>query len=104
MPTDGTLLLEHMPNGKQYLVTALSVFFSFGSVLSAVVAFTVIPSRSCLPTAPCDVATQNTGWQYMLVSLGIIVCISLDDVSLSPTLILADAFDVSRAHGLFSFA
>ena len=32
MPTDGTLLLEHMPNGKQYLVTALSVFFSFGSL------------------------------------------------------------------------
>jgi len=30
MPTDGTLLLEHMPKGKQYLVTALSVFFSFG--------------------------------------------------------------------------
>ena len=28
MPTDGTLLLEHMPRGKQYLVTALSVFFS----------------------------------------------------------------------------
>lgn len=37
MPTDGTLLLEHMPNGKQYLLTALSVFFSLGSVLSAIV-------------------------------------------------------------------
>ncbi|EED77951.1 predicted protein [Postia placenta Mad-698-R] len=47
MPTDGTLLLEHMPNGKQYLVTALSVFFSFGSVLSAVVGLLVIPGHSC---------------------------------------------------------
>lgn len=37
MPTDGTLLLEHMPNGKQHLLTALSVFFSFGSVISALV-------------------------------------------------------------------
>lgn len=72
MPTDGTLLLEHMPNGKQYLVTALSVFFSFGSVLSAGVALIVIPSRSCPPNEPCDVVTQNTGWQFMLVSLGII--------------------------------
>ncbi|KAJ8593082.1 MFS general substrate transporter [Rhizopogon salebrosus TDB-379] len=72
MPTDGTLLLEHMPNGKQYLVTALSVFFSLGSVLSAAVALAVIPSRSCPPNAPCDVATQNTGWQYMLVCLGAI--------------------------------
>lgn len=72
MPTDGTLLLEHMPNGKQYLVTALSVFFSFGSVLSAGVALIVIPSRSCPPSGPCDVVIQNTGWQFMLVSLGII--------------------------------
>ncbi|KAG1814987.1 MFS general substrate transporter [Suillus variegatus] len=72
MPTDGTLLLEHMPNGKQYLVTALSVFFSLGSVLSAGVALIVIPSRSCPPNEPCDVATQNTGWKFMLVSLGII--------------------------------
>lgn len=72
MPTDGTLLLEHMPNGKQYLVTALSVFFSLGSVLSAGVALIVIPSRSCPPSEPCDVVTQNTGWQFLLVSLGII--------------------------------
>lgn len=74
MPTDGTLLLEHMPNGKQYLVTALSVFFSLGSVLSAVVGLVVIPSRSCPPApAECDVATQNTGWKYLLASLGVLV-------------------------------
>ena len=46
MPTDGTLLLEHMPNGKQYLVTALSVFFSFGAVFAAIVGLLVIPSQS----------------------------------------------------------
>ena len=74
MPTDGTLLLEHMPNGKQYLVTALSVFFSFGSVLSAVIGLIVIPSRSCPPApAPCDVDTQNVGWKYLLAALGLLV-------------------------------
>ncbi|KAI0346052.1 MFS general substrate transporter [Trametopsis cervina] len=73
MPTDGTLLLEHMPNGKQYLVTALSVFFSIGSVVAAVIALVVIPSRSC-PPAPeaCDVATQNMGWKYLLVALALL--------------------------------
>ncbi|KZT11946.1 MFS general substrate transporter [Laetiporus sulphureus 93-53] len=73
MPTDGTLLLEHMPNGKQYLVTALSVFFSFGSVLAAVVGLLVIPGNSC-PPAPafCDVNTQNMGWKYLFSTLGII--------------------------------
>lgn len=75
MPTDGTLLLEHMPNGKQYLVTALSVFFSFGAVLSAVVALLVVPQHSCSVNtlAACDVETQNKGWKYLLIALGLIV-------------------------------
>lgn len=78
MPTDGTLLLEHMPRGKQYLVTALSVFFSFGSVLSAVVGILVIPSNSCpaqtdADSIPCEVLTMNLGWKYLLMAVGFIV-------------------------------
>ena len=73
MPTDGTLLLEHMPRGKEYLVTALSVFFSFGAVLAALVAIAIIPQHSC-PAAPavCDPA-NNQGWRYELMALGAIV-------------------------------
>lgn len=73
MPTDGTLLLEHMPKSKQYLVTALSVFFSVGAVLSAVVSLLVIPQNSCRPSQPCNVNSQNQGWRYLLVALGLIV-------------------------------
>jgi len=75
MPTDGTLLLEHMPKEKQYLVTALSVFFSFGAVLSAAVALLVLPQNSCPAgqTIPCDVDLQNRGWQYLLIALALIV-------------------------------
>ncbi|KAF6754913.1 MFS general substrate transporter [Ephemerocybe angulata] len=74
MPTDGTLLLEHMPKTKQYLVTALSVFFSLGAVLSAVVALLVLPKNSCAPgvDALCDPATHNQGWKYLLSALGLI--------------------------------
>ncbi|KAI0754860.1 MFS general substrate transporter [Daedaleopsis nitida] len=76
MPTDGTLLLEHMPNGKKYLVTALSVFFSFGAVLAAVIGLVVIPSHSCPPPpATCDVASQNVGWKYLMIALGLITLI-----------------------------
>ncbi|KAI0269991.1 major facilitator superfamily domain-containing protein [Gloeopeniophorella convolvens] len=72
MPTDGTLLLEHMPRGKEYLVTALSVFFSFGAVLAALVAIVLIPQNSCSPLpAPCDLE-KNLGWKYELIALGII--------------------------------
>jgi len=77
MPTAGTLLLEHLPNGKQYLVTALSVFFSFGAVLSAVVAILIVPQNSCTTSeGACDLETENRGWQYMLLTLGIIVRIT----------------------------
>lgn len=89
MPTDGTLLLEYVPKAKQYLVTALSVFFSVGSVLSALVALIILPNRSC-PSEPttgvnnltmvsgafipsCNVETQNTGWKYLLMILAAIV-------------------------------
>ncbi|KAH9480727.1 putative MFS-type transporter PB1E7.08c [Psilocybe cubensis] len=71
MPTDGTLLLEHMPKEKQYLVTALSIFFSFGAVLSAAVSLFVLPNNSCTGI-PCDVDTQNRGWKYLLITLGLI--------------------------------
>jgi hypothetical protein len=75
MPTDGTLLLEHMPKEKQYLVTALSFFFSIGAVLSAVVALLVLPQNSCPSSAlvPCEVDVQNQGWKYLLITLGLIV-------------------------------
>ena len=42
MPTDGTLFMENIPRRKQHLLIALSVFFSFGAVLSAVVGLIVI--------------------------------------------------------------
>ena len=73
MPTDGTLLLEHMPNGKQHLLTALSVFFSLGAVLSALVGIVVIPQNSCPVTssAPCS-QELNMGWKYMLIILGLV--------------------------------
>lgn len=75
MPTDGTLLLEQLPKEKQYLVTALSIFFSLGAVLSAAVALLVLPKNSCPAgtTIPCDVEVQNQGWKYLLITLGLIV-------------------------------
>lgn len=75
MPTDGTLLLEHMPNGKQHLLTALSVFFSLGAVLAALVGIIIIPRYSCqssTSTVPCSLES-NMGWKYMLIILALLV-------------------------------
>ncbi|KAJ7671688.1 major facilitator superfamily domain-containing protein [Mycena polygramma] len=57
MPTDGTLLLEHMPQHKLHLVTALSLFFSVGSVLAAVFALLLVPQNSCHLLAALGVLT-----------------------------------------------
>jgi len=73
MPTDGTLILEQLPNDKKYLVTALSVFFSFGAVFAAVAGLVIIPRYTCFAT-DCDVANGNLGWKYLLACLGFLVC------------------------------
>jgi len=72
MPTDGTLILEQLPNNKKYLVTALSVFFSLGAVVAAVAALIILPKYTCL-TADCDVTKNNLGWKYLFVCLGLLV-------------------------------
>lgn len=104
MPTDGTLLLEHMPKGKQYLVTALSVFFSFGAVLSAIVAILIVPQHSCPASSEvaCNVDTENRGWQYMLMTLGAIVRIQYPAYcTISADTVYADTFNVYCPHGIF---
>lgn len=73
MPTDGTLLLEYIPRRKQYLVTALSVFFSFGAVLAAVIGLMVIPSHSCSSSEDTCSRAENLGWKYLLSILAAIV-------------------------------
>ncbi len=74
MPTDGTLFLENLPHSKQYLLTLLSVFFSFGAVLSSVVGYLLLPSASCRDHATCDFENgENNGWRHVLFALGAIV-------------------------------
>ncbi|CAE7063702.1 unnamed protein product [Rhizoctonia solani] len=62
MPTDGTLFLENVPKKKQYLLTALSVFFSLGAVVSAIIAIIIIPGNSCpeVTTAAPESSTPNS--------------------------------------------
>ena len=82
MPTDGTLFLENVPKKKQYLLTGLSVFFSFGGVIAAIVGIIIIPGNSCPERGPsgelpsCDVETQNQGWKHMFGVLTVFVRIT----------------------------
>ncbi|QRW27020.1 major facilitator superfamily transporter [Rhizoctonia solani] len=48
----------NVPKKKQYLLTALSVFFSLGAVVSAIIAIIIIPGNSC--PEPNVVAPENS--------------------------------------------
>ncbi|GMK53508.1 hypothetical protein CspeluHIS016_0100940 [Cutaneotrichosporon spelunceum] len=73
MPTDGTLFLENLPHSKQYLLTLLSVFFSFGAVLASAVGYALLPSASCRDHDTCDFESgANDGWRHVLFTLGAI--------------------------------
>lgn len=62
MPTDGTLFMENLPKRKQYLLTALSVFFSAGSVASSILGLLIIPG-------------SVTRWRWFLGSLGLLTSV-----------------------------
>ncbi|CAO3576598.1 unnamed protein product [Absidia cylindrospora] len=78
MPTDGALYLEFLPKEYHYLLTFMSVFFSFGAVFASILGYIILPSTSCPEPTPdilapeCDVATQNRGWRILLFSVGML--------------------------------
>ncbi|CAO3615751.1 unnamed protein product [Cunninghamella blakesleeana] len=88
MPTDGALYLEFLPKGYHYLLTFMSVFFSFGAVMASILGYIILPSTSCPELPPindgdpitlpdCDLATQNNGWRIMLFSVGVVTILML---------------------------
>lgn len=95
MPTDGTLFLESIPKKRHYYLTALSVFFSLGSVVCAVIALLLLPGNSCTNDAPCKKGDENQGWRHVVLSLaGITALFAMlriwpFDVQESPTFLVA---------------
>ena len=78
MPTDGTIFLEALPKRNHYLLTALSVFFAAGSVISSTLGLIIVPGHSCGGAKVCDVA-DNKGWRWLLGSLGGLVSVASPD-------------------------
>ncbi|KAF9421063.1 hypothetical protein BGZ94_008935 [Podila epigama] len=68
MPVDGALFLEFTPKKNQYLLTFLSIFFSFGAVSTAILGYFLLPPYSCEDPVPGG--CQGNGWRYMLMALG----------------------------------
>ncbi|KAJ2908921.1 hypothetical protein GGI21_002400, partial [Coemansia aciculifera] len=78
MPVDGAIFLEFVPRETRHLLTLLSVFFSFGSVLTSSVALAILPPFSCPDDSDqngCDVSKQNNGWRYLLVTMALVTVV-----------------------------
>ncbi|KAI9013411.1 major facilitator superfamily domain-containing protein [Phycomyces nitens] len=81
MPTDGTLYLEFLPKEQHYLLTFMSVFFSFGAVIASIIGYQILPGTSCpeptpdIPLPDCDLAHQNYGWRLVLATIGVLTLI-----------------------------
>ncbi|KAJ2479025.1 hypothetical protein IWW56_003343 [Coemansia sp. RSA 2131] len=75
MPVDGAIFLEFIPREKRHLLTMLSVFFSLGSVVTSAVALALLPPFSCPDAGPCNVAVENNGWRYLLVTMSLLTIV-----------------------------
>ncbi|GAA5934953.1 MFS transporter [Sporobolomyces koalae] len=80
MPTDGTLFLENLPKSRHFLLTALSVFFSLGAIVTSTLSLIIFPRFTCTSSpdaaeAPCDPRSEDRGWRILLGCLGLISAI-----------------------------
>ncbi|KAJ3066545.1 hypothetical protein HK102_007629, partial [Quaeritorhiza haematococci] len=74
LPVDGALFLEFVPRSRQNLLTLLSVFWPFGTLVASVAGWALIPRFGCDPniewSAESGKTCSNPGWRYVLAVLG----------------------------------
>ena len=71
----GALFLEFTPKKNQYLLTFLSIFFSFGAVATSILGYLLLPTYSC--ETHVEGGCQGRGWRYMLLALGGLVSFTM---------------------------
>ena len=74
IPVDGAILAEFLPTSHRgSIMVSLSIFWALGDLISAFLAYLIIPSRICHDADHCD-TEQNIGWRYFIFVLGAINC------------------------------
>lgn len=70
LPVDSAIFLEFLPGTHQYLLTVLSIWWAFGQLLASLVAWAILPNRSCPQTATTCAKKDNMGWRYFVITMG----------------------------------
>ncbi|PPR01165.1 hypothetical protein CVT24_006130 [Panaeolus cyanescens] len=76
MPVDAAIFLEFIPSSHQYLLTVLSIWWTFGQLVGSLIAWPLIGRLSCPASyitshspSLCD-SSMNQGWRYFLYTMG----------------------------------
>lgn len=70
LPVDSAIFLESLPTNKKWLLTVMSVWWSFGQVVTALISWGLITNYSCSDSASECLSKDNKGWRYFLFTLG----------------------------------
>lgn len=70
LPVDLAIFLEALPTTKKWLLTVMSVWWSLGQVVAALISWGLISNYSCPDTTTECLAKNNKGWRYFLFTLG----------------------------------
>lgn len=70
LPVVSALFLEALPSSYQWLLTVMSAWWSFGQLLSNLIAWGLLPNFSCESDAEVCLKADNKGWRYFLFTMG----------------------------------
>ena len=75
LPVDSAIFLEFLPGTHQYLLTVLSVFWAFAQVLATLIAWPLLGYHTCQQKAVTCSRSQNFGWRYFMIAMGLLAMI-----------------------------
>ena len=64
-PVDSAVFLEFLPGSHQWLLTVMSIWWSFGQIVGTLVAWPLIANYACNSARGCT-RENNMGWRYFL--------------------------------------
>lgn len=70
LPVDSAIFLESLPSNKKWLLTVMSIWWSLGQIVTALLSWALITNYSCPDTATVCNSKNNKGWRYFLFTLG----------------------------------
>lgn len=75
LPVDSAIFLEFLPGTHQYLLTVLSIFWAFAQILATLIAWPLLGYHTCQQKAATCSRSQNFGWRYFMIAMGLVAMI-----------------------------